>query len=147
MNEIKRLSELAARILSELEEAGAENFSSTVNTVMDPLGEKAEIDDSVNALKELIQSGLAGLRSCVLSTSQRNRLMYRLKCYRNWSQASVLRPKSVYGNGMKSCLWLRSSQRRRGESLRSRFLTSVAISGGGRTVVRKVASDVASILV
>jgi hypothetical protein len=62
MNEIKRLSELAARILSELEEAGAENFSSTVNTVMDPLGEKAEIDDSVNALKELIQSGLAVLR-------------------------------------------------------------------------------------
>jgi hypothetical protein len=62
MSEIESLSELAARILSELEEAGAENFSSTVNTIMDPVGEKVELDDSVNALEELIRYGLVVLR-------------------------------------------------------------------------------------
>lgn len=56
------LSEHAARILSELEEAGAEYFTSTVNTIMDRSGEERELADSVEALEELIRAGLAVLR-------------------------------------------------------------------------------------
>lgn len=56
------ISELAARILSELEEAGAENFSSTVNTVTVRRGDEREIRESVEAVRELVRSGFAVLR-------------------------------------------------------------------------------------
>jgi hypothetical protein len=56
------LSEAAARILSELEEAGAENFSSTVNTITERSGEERELTDSVNGVDQLISLGLAVLR-------------------------------------------------------------------------------------
>lgn len=62
MSETASLSEVAARILSELEEAGAENFSSTVNTIMDRSGEERELADSVNGVDELIRLELAVLR-------------------------------------------------------------------------------------
>lgn len=56
------LSEVAARIISELEEAGEEYFTSTVNTITDRSGEEGEIVSSISALEELIKSGLAVLR-------------------------------------------------------------------------------------
>ena len=62
MSEVAGLSEMAARILAELEEAGAENFSSTVNTITDRRGEESEIESNIIALDELIRLGLAILR-------------------------------------------------------------------------------------
>lgn len=56
------LSEYAARILAELEEAGAENFSSTVNTITARKGEQWEMANSIDALEELVGKGLAVLR-------------------------------------------------------------------------------------
>lgn len=62
MSDATNLSELAARILAELEEAGAENFSSTVNTVTARNGDEREIDDSVEAVGDLVRLGFAVLR-------------------------------------------------------------------------------------
>ncbi len=62
MSETASLGELASRMLSELEEAGAENFSSTVNTITDRSGEERELADSVAGVDELIRSELAVLR-------------------------------------------------------------------------------------
>jgi hypothetical protein len=62
MSGATHLSELAARILAELEEAGAENFSSTVNTITARKGEQREIANSIDALEELVGLGLAILR-------------------------------------------------------------------------------------
>jgi hypothetical protein len=56
------LSELAARILSELAEAWAKNISSTVNTVTDRTGEEQELANSIEALEELVRAELAVLR-------------------------------------------------------------------------------------
>jgi hypothetical protein len=61
MCRVPALSELASRILSELEEAGSENFSSTVNTVLSPKGDSEEIQDSIDALEELLGRGLVVL--------------------------------------------------------------------------------------
>lgn len=61
MSDDAKLTELAARILCELEEAWAENVSSTVNTVTDRTGEEQELASSINALEELIRAGLAVL--------------------------------------------------------------------------------------
>jgi hypothetical protein len=47
------LSEAAARILSELEEAGAENFSSTVNTIT----ERSEPCQVLSLMKSCIKCG------------------------------------------------------------------------------------------
>lgn len=62
MSDVANLSEVAARILAELEEAGAENFTSTVNTIMDRSGNEQEIQDSITALEELVRAGLSVLR-------------------------------------------------------------------------------------
>lgn len=62
MSETASLGELASRMLSELEEAGAENFSSTVNTITDRSGEERELADSVAGVDELIRWELAVLR-------------------------------------------------------------------------------------
>lgn len=62
MSKSSNIGEVAARMLSELEEAGAENFTSTVNTIMDRSGKERELADSVEALEELIRAGLAVLR-------------------------------------------------------------------------------------
>lgn len=56
------LSEHAARILSELEEAGAEHLTATVNTITSRNGEQQGIVNSTDALKELVGKGLAVLR-------------------------------------------------------------------------------------
>jgi type II secretory pathway component PulK len=52
------VDELAMRILSELEEAGAENVTSTMNTVMTATGDNAEFDKTQRALESLIQTDL-----------------------------------------------------------------------------------------
>jgi len=52
------VDELAMRILSELEEAGAENVTSTMNTVMTATGDNAELDKTQSALESLIQTDL-----------------------------------------------------------------------------------------
>ena len=57
----KNLSEYAARILSNLEEAGAENISSTINTVTARTGGEDERANSIEALGELVGAGLAVL--------------------------------------------------------------------------------------
>ncbi len=62
MSKSSSLSEVAARILSELEEAGAEYFTSTVNTITERNGEKRELAESIDALEELIRAGFAILR-------------------------------------------------------------------------------------
>ncbi len=62
MNGATYLSEHAARILSELEEVGAEYFTSTVNTITLRKGGEREIANSIDALEELVGSGLAVLR-------------------------------------------------------------------------------------
>lgn len=56
MNE---LSEIASRILTELEEAGAENVTSTMNTILDAQGGAAELSEIEAALNELVTAGLA----------------------------------------------------------------------------------------
>jgi len=55
------LTELASRILSELEEAWEENISSTINTVTDRTGEERELADSIDAVEELVRAGLVVL--------------------------------------------------------------------------------------
>jgi len=57
------LSEMAQRVLSELEEAGEENISSTLNTVINPKGVPGEVDDIKAAIAELLQVGVVRLRS------------------------------------------------------------------------------------
>ncbi len=63
MSGVANLSELAERILSELEEAWAENFSSTVNTVTDRKGQERELASCIDAIEELIRAGHAVLSS------------------------------------------------------------------------------------
>lgn len=57
------LSEMAQRVLCELEEAGEENISSTLNTVIDPKGVSIEVQDIKDAIAELLQVGVVRLRS------------------------------------------------------------------------------------
>lgn len=51
------LNEVALRILSELEEAGAENISSTMNTVLKVTGTPDDIEVFQEALTSLIRAG------------------------------------------------------------------------------------------
>jgi hypothetical protein len=53
------LSELAMRILSELEEAGEENVTAMLNTVVDGTGTEEQISSYQQALRELVQADLA----------------------------------------------------------------------------------------
>ncbi len=55
------LTELAMRILSELEEAGEENVAAMLNTVIAGTGSETEISDYQQALRELIHAGLAAM--------------------------------------------------------------------------------------
>lgn len=50
---MNKLSELASRILAHLEEAHAENVSSTINTVASVSGDIAEVSHAQSALTEL----------------------------------------------------------------------------------------------
>jgi hypothetical protein len=52
------LSELEMRILSELEEAGEENISAMMNTVIQPRGEASELLEMQRALMSLVQADL-----------------------------------------------------------------------------------------
>ena len=54
-------NELVMRILSELEEAGAENISSTMNTVLDITGTHQDIESFQEALATLIRDGFANI--------------------------------------------------------------------------------------
>lgn len=58
---MSELSELAQRIVSELEEAGFENVPSTMNTVLNLTGTTDDIDEFRGALGEIIQLGLADI--------------------------------------------------------------------------------------
>ena len=49
------LSELEMRILSELEEAGEENVAAMINTIMQPVGDSAELTDMQRALANLVR--------------------------------------------------------------------------------------------
>lgn len=51
--------EIALRILSELEEFGAENISSTMNTVLDITGAEVDVEIFQDALEALIRTGQA----------------------------------------------------------------------------------------
>ena len=55
---MKALSEIAARVLSELEEAHAENVTSTMNTIFAPTGSTSELAGMQSALNELIEKDL-----------------------------------------------------------------------------------------
>ena len=48
------LSEIALRILSELEEAGEENIPAMLNTIIDGQGASNEVPDYQHALRELV---------------------------------------------------------------------------------------------
>ncbi len=65
------LSELAQRILSELEEH-RQNVPATMNTVMDPTGDEKEIKDIQDALEALVAADLVriGYRVGPLSSSK-----------------------------------------------------------------------------
>ena len=52
------LSEIAMRVLAELEEAYAENVTSTMNTVLALRGDASEISEISNSLRELVLEGL-----------------------------------------------------------------------------------------
>jgi len=52
------LSELELRILSELEEAGAEDVVTMLITVMEPVGDVTEVHDLQRALTTLVQADL-----------------------------------------------------------------------------------------
>src|SRR5437016_4876766 len=52
------LSELEMRVLSELEEAGEENISAMMNTVIQPRGEASELLEMQRALMSLVQADL-----------------------------------------------------------------------------------------
>jgi hypothetical protein len=55
------LNEAAMRILAELEEAHAENITSTMNTIFVPTGEAGELDEFKIALEQLIGSDLVNI--------------------------------------------------------------------------------------
>ena len=55
---MSRLSELEMRILSELEEAGEENVAAMINTVMQPVGDAAELTEMQRALENLVRADL-----------------------------------------------------------------------------------------
>jgi len=52
------LSELEIRILSELEEAGEENVAAMLNTIIDPVGDAAELTSLQGALEKLVGADL-----------------------------------------------------------------------------------------
>lgn len=56
-----KLTETALRILSEMEEAGAENIPSTMNTVLELTGEQQDIDVFQEALQSLIDTDFVGI--------------------------------------------------------------------------------------
>lgn len=50
--------EIMQRILAELEEAGEENLSSMLNTIVKPSGERSELVTYAAALAQLVEQGL-----------------------------------------------------------------------------------------
>lgn len=58
---MSRLNEAAARVLSELEEAGEENFATLLNTVFPVKGNASEVEELSNAVAELVSKGLVNV--------------------------------------------------------------------------------------
>jgi hypothetical protein len=103
------LSELAQRILAELEEAWAENVTSTLNTVLDVKGESEELDAMFRALRELTLLDLIVLRDRVepmgpVDTLDKARSLARLQDL-----------KSLLWFDTDSQLWTQGSARARAE--------------------------------
>lgn len=57
------VKEIAARALSELEEAGQENIPTIMNTIFEPAGEPWEKEGVIEAINGLVTQGLARMAS------------------------------------------------------------------------------------